>query len=90
MTKNSASPMPTTQLVKTITLTQTGETYGIKTDTCKDCKNWKREEGIGPEAKPFGLCRRFPRVIGVEGDVDKWLFPMQFNDDWCGEFIPSQ
>ena len=90
MTKQSTSPLPTKKPAKTIPLTLTEGTYSIETDVCENCKNWKREEGIGPEGKPFGSCRRFPRVIGVEGAVDKWLFPTQFNDDWCGEFAQSQ
>lgn len=50
---------------------------------CKNCVHWVRI----PESEDVGNCRRFPRVFVQEekGGV-KWFFPMQFDNDFCGEF----
>jgi hypothetical protein len=37
-------------------------------------------------------CKRFPRThfVEIENDIQvhKWLYPLQFTEDICGEFEP--
>ena len=55
---------------------------------CEKCKYW-----INPQKSPttdnmVGECHRFPRVsvIPFESDESKWLYPLQFDKDSCGEY----
>ena len=60
--------------------------------SCSDCAYWLKDN----EDAARGSCHRYPpqgvavlesNAIGlVVGQLCRWLFPVTYSEDWCGEF----
>jgi hypothetical protein len=54
---------------------------------CGTCKFFYVAEEKSPEGLIVGECKRFPRVSVDMDDDSKWMYPLQFDQDICGEFL---
>jgi hypothetical protein len=57
----------------------------VKTASCEDCLHFSEADDLSPEGIVVGTCRRFPRQFAAVGGVDRWLFPLHFETDYCAE-----
>ncbi len=54
---------------------------------CETCRFYKKAGELSPEKLIVGECKRFPRVFTLEDGELKWLYPLQFGTDCCGEYL---
>ena len=58
----------------------------VKKASCEVCLYFLEADYLSPDGFVVGTCRRFPRQFAAVGGVDRWLFPLHFEADYCGEF----
>lgn len=60
---------------------------------CGSCRFWRRYDSETQEQVETGECRRYPAtafMVLVDGEPEFGSeFPQHDQEDWCGEFAPS-